>query len=94
MYKVSLSTEFINRVVSLKVHENFPSVINKIRIICENPNSVAITTGIPLIGTYYVNAGRHAILFDTDEDKETVHLRYILNRPKLDKILKGKIDPD
>jgi hypothetical protein len=87
-----MSNEFINKVVALKVdQQNFPSIINKVRALCENPNSVAVDTGIPIIGRYYVNAGRHAILFDVAEEVETVHLRHIMNRAKLDKILKGKI---
>jgi hypothetical protein len=91
MYKLDLSTEFIEKIVILKPNENFPSILNKIRALSENPNAIAIKTGLPIISEYYVNAGRHAILFDTDEDEEMVFLRIIMLRAKLDKILSGKI---
>lgn len=87
MYKLHAFPEFIEKIQTLGV--DYPSLINKIKSLSENPNAVAINTEVELFCKYYVNAGRHAILFDMDED--IVYLKYVMLKARLHKILSGKI---
>jgi len=89
MYNLHLSENLFDKIKTLGV--DFPSLINKVQALSENPIEVAVETNIELFCTYYVNAGRHAILFDINDDEETVYLKYIMLKARLHKILSGKI---
>ncbi len=68
-----------------------PSIISRIEEMGNNPLSKANKTDIPVVGEYYVNAGRHCILFDVDFDNEKIELRSVVQNVLLHKILTGKI---
>lgn len=89
MYKLFVNPDLFEHIK--KLGEDFPSIINKIKILSENPNSIASNTEMEVFCKYYVNAGRHAILFDTNDSEEIVYIKYILLRARLYKILSGKL---
>lgn len=67
------------------------SISAKLEELVVNPKARAKQTEIPIIGTYYINAGRFSILFDIDEEKEEIHILNIVYSSFLYKILSGKI---
>lgn len=90
LFEITADTFFQLRQNSIKS----PSILNKIEVLSETPLSGAIQTGIETIGDYYVNAGRWCILFNIDEQNQTVQLLRIMHSAKLYKILQGLIPPD
>lgn len=67
------------------------SISNRLDELEQNPFTVAISTNIPRIGDYYVNAGRYCILFDIDPLSESIYVRDVVLSAKLHKILTGRI---
>jgi hypothetical protein len=74
-----------------KANIGSPSVETRLEELSTNPFSRAIKTGIPVIGNYYVNAGRYCILFDVDEDSEKINILAICNNNLLHKILRRSL---
>jgi mRNA-degrading endonuclease RelE of RelBE toxin-antitoxin system len=70
-----------------------PSISVRLEELANNPMGRAIPTHIPLIGDYYVNAGRYCILFNVDQTNSKVTIISVKLSPYLDKILRNKIPP-
>ena len=78
----------------LKVNsKTSPSINVRLEELANNPKAKAIPTNIPIIGEYYVNAGRYCILFDIDDSAQIVKIYSVVLSAYLDKVLKGKIIP-
>jgi len=88
MYRLYL-TESIRQILH-RHYQQSPSLGNKLELLESNPLSIAIPTDMPIIGEYYVNAGRFAILFNLGEDNKVSILSIVL-RAKLHKILTKRI---
>lgn len=67
------------------------SISTKVEELVVNPKARAKQTEIPIIGKYYVNAGRFSILFDIDEEREKIHVLNIVYSSFLHKVLSGKV---
>jgi hypothetical protein len=68
-----------------------PSIGDRLNEMSINPMAKAIKTDIPVIGEFYVNAGRYCILFNVDLDNEKIDIRSLVQDVLLDKVLKDKI---
>jgi mRNA-degrading endonuclease RelE of RelBE toxin-antitoxin system len=90
MYNLHYSQNLFNKIKDLGV--DYPSLVNKVKALTENPHEIAIATNVEAFCDYYVNAGKHAILFDIDQDEEKILLKHILLKARLHKILTGRIE--
>jgi hypothetical protein len=70
-----------------------PGIATRLTELLTNPYAKARKTNMPVIGSYYVNAGRYAILFEINEESKTIDCLAVVLRPFLYKMIKGKIHP-
>jgi hypothetical protein len=76
-----------------KASKTSPSIQLRLEEFGTNPLAKAIKTNIPIIGEYYVNAGRYCILFDVDSQSQKVEIIAVVLDNLLHKILSGRIPP-
>ncbi len=55
-----------------------------------NPMSKAIPTSLPIIGDFYVNVGRHCMLYNIDQENKKVLIKSVVQSVLLFKVL-GRI---
>jgi mRNA-degrading endonuclease RelE of RelBE toxin-antitoxin system len=89
MYSLDIPPSVDERLANFA--KSSPSINNKLQELVNNPEAVAVPTGKPAIGDFYVNAGRYAITFDINHDNQSVQLLSVVTRPYLHKLLTGKI---
>ena len=91
MYRFEISDRVIKSLRdAASVAKSIPDKLNDLAV---NPVSNAISTGIPIIGSYYINAGRYCILFDINNDEQIVSILSIVPNSYLYRVLTGRIDP-
>lgn len=76
-----------------KANSKCPSVMDKLQKLEKNPLAVAIKTGIPVIGEYYVNCGRYCLIYNINNEDECVNILSCLPSPRLHKLKCGWIKP-
>lgn len=70
-----------------------PSITTQLADLLKNPYAKAQETKIPVIGKYYINAGRYAILFEINDEAKTIDCLGVVLRACLYKILTERIPP-
>ena len=70
-----------------------PSISENLIQLQNNPLAKAIKLNIPKYGEYYINSGRHCIIFSVNTKQQTVDILDVVRDAYLHKILVGWISP-
>jgi mRNA-degrading endonuclease RelE of RelBE toxin-antitoxin system len=89
MYQVQYSDKILEHLQA--AYKVSPSIADRLLELEDNPLARAKPTNMPAFGDYYVNAGRYCILFDVDQNTETVTILSVRQAPYVHKLLTGRI---
>lgn len=72
MYHISIPPSIEKTLV--EANQKSPSIASRLVEMLETPLIRAVRTNLPLLGNYYINAGRWCILFNINEEDKIVEL--------------------